>query len=156
MNPSAGEVAHLGADPRCPQSPLTCDCCGVDPVALACEMLILRALEVLGKRLVREAGKKNRWQDRGDTGWYALHTIWPASAKDIDGALRNAWDMVDEVQARWGTRDRYDILLGQKLDTYTRRLVTDQRLPDLGEIRSLLTPARYVAAECHQTEEAHG
>lgn len=128
------------------RTPMACDCCAVDPVALACEMLVLRALEVLGKRLVREAGHKHRWQDRGDAPWYALHTVWETSARDIDGALRGAWEMVDEVQMRWGSRDRYDPLLASKLDRYTRRLVDDRRLPVLDELSELLTPVSYAAA----------
>lgn len=109
-----------------------CSCCGVDPLAVACESIVVRALEVLGKRIVRQ--RRSRWVQLGATPWYEVHTLWSPKETDVNATLEHAWDLVPDLCIRWGHDD--PVGLAQRLDAYTRQLVWDGEMPTLEGVRA--------------------
>ncbi|MGW0681807.1 hypothetical protein ACWD2L_00395 [Streptomyces sp. NPDC002754] len=76
-----------------------------------CEMAVMRALELAGKRLLTAPV---RGQCRNVKPW-ALHTQLRADVKDLDRIMSGAWDTVREL----GAPDQ----VVATLDTYTRGLI---------------------------------
>jgi len=56
-----------------------------DPLVAACDMLVLRALELVGKRIVTRA-RRGRWEQT-NLPWYHAHILWQAAPTHIDAAL---------------------------------------------------------------------
>src|SRR5690606_12554995 len=73
--------------------------------------------------------------------WHRLYLIYEPSARDIDGALRHAWETVDDVQERWA--EKYDPLLSAKLDRYTRKLIDMREEPSLDGVLQAIDSVAY-------------
>lgn len=111
-----------------------CPCCGaysgttlaVQPAILAmCDSLVLKALENVGKRLLRT--DRSRYSRRGDTPMHSIHVLWTPDPAMVCDALKGAWDVVPAVMGnqRWG-----DLTAAQMtgfLDRYTRNLAETGR-----------------------------
>ena len=72
-----------------------CPCCGsVDAEALfaVCDVLVLKALEAMGKWIVR--ADRSRFKMMNGRPYYMAHTLWRAEESMVDKALRGAWDVV--------------------------------------------------------------
>lgn len=57
-----------------------------------CDVLVVKALEVMGKRLVRE--ERARFRVLGARPFYEAHTIWQPTDAMVTKALKSAWDVV--------------------------------------------------------------
>lgn len=118
---------------------MRCHACGqgqpglADPLVAACDMLVLRALEVLGKRIVNRARRGQREQ----TGlpWFQAHVIWQADPGHLDDALADAWDLVPVVVDSHGCCGVTSDELVAVLDRYVRDLVQMKMGHDVVELR---------------------
>lgn len=117
----------------------TCPCCAapLEPMSRAtvlavCDVLVLKALEALGKRIVR--AERARFEMRGLTPWHEVHTLWRVKEPIVEKVLRGAWDAVPPLLAAHdgGALDADEVLA--MLDEYIRDLAitgTKHSLPEL-------------------------
>lgn len=96
-------------------------------LAAACDMAVLRALELVGKRLARES--RPRWgaMNKSGRGWHEAHTIWRPEAHVVDMALAGAWSMLPRLASDHGCCGLADPALAVLLDAYVRELVFSGR-----------------------------
>jgi hypothetical protein len=140
-----------------------CPCCGtvrdvtVDPLVAACDVLVLRALEVVGKRIVRspDVGKDGSpggmyggravRRDEGrfrrtrmlteERAWHEAHLLWRPDRRTLDKALETAWDAVPLLFAEYGCCGATPQQVTMILDRYVRDLVTTQTGHSVDELR---------------------
>lgn len=88
-------------------------------VALAvCDVLVVRALETLGKYLVRS--DRSRFRVLGGRPFHVAHVLWLADDALVSKVLKHTWDIVPFL---WVTFDD-NHKLASVLDTYVRALAT--------------------------------
>lgn len=109
--------------------PSPCPCCGslvlppadrVSTLFAICDVLTLKALEQLGRYLVR--AERSRYHELGARPFTVAHTVWRAPDIMVDKALRNTWDVVPFLVVSHGpqTLDPCDVV--QTLDDYVHDL----------------------------------
>lgn len=135
-----------------------CPCCGAptvqagDPITAAVDVLVLRALELVGKHIVRASdvakgvpgGKSIRAQrgrarhnellDSGHT-WHDAHVLWAPDAATVDKALSTAWDQVPTLLEDHGCCGLTPDTLTAVLDRYVRDLLLTQEPHSVAELR---------------------
>lgn len=94
----------------------------------ACDVLVLRALELLGKRIVRD--DRSRYRRLDGRPWHEAHCLWQPDLAMEDRALRGAWSMVPELLERYPCGDVRPAELVAVLDRYVRELVRSHRAHD--------------------------
>lgn len=124
-----------------------CPCCGAWALpAMAersallgvCDVLVRKALEVVGKRLVRVT--RSRFNQLGDRPWNVAHTLWQADSQMIDKALSGAWEIVPALldshrsEALGVTSEQVTAVL----DEYVRTLIQHGEEHHLSSLRSSL------------------
>lgn len=107
-----------------------CPCCGgytqlalAKPPALlaVCDILVIRALENVGKRIVRvERGRFSQMQGRP---WHMAHTVWGLEDAWLEKAMHGAWDVVPAMLDSHGCCGITPKQVTEMLDAYVRRLV---------------------------------
>lgn len=118
-----------------------CPCCGTiggtalsrAPALLAvCDVLVVRALETIGKRLIR--GERGRFRDLRGRPFHAAHTLWRPDDYIISHSLDGAWDVVPALLNAHGCCDVTSSQMISMLDQYVRDLAitgTPHRLTEL-------------------------
>lgn len=116
-----------------------CPCCGrpataeQDPLVAACDVLVLRALELIGKRVVRF--DRSRFGRLNGRPWHEVHVMWQAEQKAIDLGLAEAWESVAVVLDEHGccgiTVDQLTLIL----DRYVRDLCQTMQGHSTTELR---------------------
>jgi hypothetical protein len=120
-----------------------CPCCGTTvevsalPLVAACDVLILRALERVGNRILRE--DRSRFGRFGDRPRYEAHTAWQADRVMIDKYLDGAWDAVPMVLAEHGCCGATPEQVTAILDRYVRDLVVTMTGHSTVELRYRLS-----------------
>lgn len=121
--------------------PSPCACCGalsLTPTAQSsallavCDVLVVRALEAVGKRIVRV--ERSRFNRLGSQPWHVAHTIWKPDDHTVDKALSGAWDVVPAMLDSHGCCNVTPTLVTGVLDCYVRDLLltgTGHALPEL-------------------------
>lgn len=104
-----------------------------DGLVAACEIAVLRALELAGGRLVPH-------RERGDTPRHQLHTrVHAADEATASKALSDAWEHLPVIAQAFSLPvDRLHILL----DGYVMQLITRGRAHERGLLAELVTVAR--------------
>jgi hypothetical protein len=98
----------------------------------ACDALVLKALESVGKRLVRSDRARHR--ALGARPFHEAHCLWPAPTSLVDKALRSAWDVVPSLCSH-----AHDIPnLTSILDMYVKVVVDSQKPHDCNDLASVL------------------
>lgn len=64
-----------------------------DTLLAVCDVLTVKALETVGKRLVRT--DRSRFRVLGDRPFYEAHTIWQPSDTEVARALKGAWGVAE-------------------------------------------------------------
>ncbi len=94
--------------------PSPCPVCGAMSLApmertttllAVCDVLTLKALEALGKYIVRVEGARYRILKAQELPYTVAHTLWTAPDRMVDKALRGAWDVVPAVVSLHGCCD---------------------------------------------------
>lgn len=121
----------------------TCPCCGTthvsigDPLVAVCDVLVLRALELIGKRVVRF--ERSRYQRMNGRAWHEAHLLWSPDSKAIDQGLAEAWDSVAWLLTEHGccgaTPDQVTLVL----DRYVRDLCAAMQGHSTTELRYRLS-----------------
>lgn len=121
--------------------PSPCPCCGAysllpdqQTVALlaVCDVLVLKALETMGKRIVR--AERSRFRTMGSRPFYLAHTLWQPDDGEVDKALKNAWDVVPAMLDTHEFCQVTPLQVTAMLDSYVHDLVitgTPHSLPEL-------------------------
>lgn len=115
-----------------------CPYCGCnteagDPLVAACDVLVIRALELVGKRLVRL--DRSRYARMGTRPWHEAHVLWQADRALVDKALGDAWTSVPAVVSEHGCCSLTADQLVVVLDRYVRDCVDAMAGHDVGELR---------------------
>ena len=110
--------------------PSPCPVCGAYSLApdaqtstlvAVCDVLVLKALETMGKYIVR--ADRSRFRVLGTRPWYAAHTLWKATDEIVDKALRGAWDVVPALLYQHGCCGVTTLQVVGMLDCYVHDLV---------------------------------
>ena len=117
---------------------VACTCCGhavTDDRGLvgACDVLVLRALELVGKRIVRV--DRSRFKRLGDAPFHRAHLLWQPDAEMLDKALAGAWDHVPQIVEDHARPDVSPVQVRLTLDRYVRDLVQATRGHAVEELR---------------------
>lgn len=122
-------------------TPTPCPCCGAytgatlavsSPLLAVCDVLVIRALEVAGKRIVR--GERSRFRVLGTRPWHVAHTIWRPDQSHVNKSLQNAWDVIPALLDTHGCCGVTSRQITDMLDRYTSDLLltgTPHNLTDL-------------------------
>lgn len=116
-----------------------CACCGHDPggddlgLVAACDVLVLRALELVGKRIVR--ADRSRFKRLDDAPFNLAHLLWQPDPEMLDKALAGAWDYVPQVVQDHARSDVSPRQVTLVLDRYVRDLVQGTRGHAVEELR---------------------
>jgi hypothetical protein len=98
-------------------------------LAAACDMAVLRALELVGRRIGR-SGANSRSRAgalaRSGKGWHEAHTVWRPERSQVDAALHGAWTVLPRMTADHGCCAIVEPDLQVILDGYVRSLVFAQ------------------------------
>lgn len=120
-----------------------CPCCGsitgttlaLDqaPTLLAvCDVLVIKALEVIGKRIVRS--ERARFKMMRGRPWHEAHTQWNPDESMITKSMAGAWDVVPAMIDSHGSCGIESDQIIKALDDYVRDLLitgTPHRLTEL-------------------------
>lgn len=63
-----------------------------DVLVAVADTLVIKALETMGKRLVRV--ERSRYRIIGDAPFHLAHTMWQVDDHEVSRSLRGAWDIV--------------------------------------------------------------
>lgn len=95
----------------------------VDPLVAACDVLVLRALELVGKRIARETRDRHARLRESGRPFHEAHLLWQADETTIDKGLASAWDSCDVILIEHGCCGATPSQVTQILDRYVRDLL---------------------------------
>lgn len=130
MSTDLAELADLPLEAMPKSAPGVCPVCGARSIApegassallAVCDVLVLKALEQLGKRIVRD--ERTRFRLFGTRPWHEAHTIWPATDAYVSKALTRAWDVVPALLDTHGCCGVTSGQVADMLDSYVHDLV---------------------------------
>lgn len=108
----------------------TCPMCGAKSLPVSyqtsallavCDVLVIRALEAVGKRIVRV--DRSRFARLGTKPWHLAHTLWQPDKAMTDKALAGAWDVVPAMLDEHGCCGITSHQVTAMLDSYVRDLL---------------------------------
>lgn len=122
-----------------------CNSCGHTPVAsilAVSDVLVVRALETVGKRIVR--ADRNRFNTLGDRPWHEAHLIWRPDEAMVDKAMKGAWDVLPAMlQNHDGSGVITAMQLQDVIDSYVRLLLFNQTPHHLNSLRVRIESSLY-------------
>lgn len=110
-------------------------------LAAACDMAVLRALELVGKRVARDGRSRFGAMQKSGKDWSEAHTIWRPERHHVEAALSGAWAVLPRVVAEHGCCALVEPGLTSLLDSYVRELLYSQRPHTFEELERRLTDA---------------
>lgn len=119
-----------------------CPVCGSHSTPLAthassllavCDVLVIRALESVGKRIVRV--DRSRFGRLDGRPWHLAHTLWQPDPGMVDKCLASAWDVVPAVLATYGCCGISPAEVVAMLDRYCRDLLLTNTGHSTDELR---------------------
>lgn len=105
--------------------------------------MVLRALELLGKRIVR--ADRSRHGRMNGRPWHEAHILWAPDRQMLDRALASAWDLAPWAVQEHGCCGVTVTELTATLDRYVRDLCRAQQGHTVTDLRYRL--AAYVGVE---------
>lgn len=97
-----------------------------------CDVLVVKALETMGKRIVR--AERSRFRAIGTRPWHEAHTIWPPAEGEVTKALKGAWDVVPAMLDSHGCCGVTSRQVQEMLDGYVHDLAITGQRHTLGEL----------------------
>jgi hypothetical protein len=113
-------------------------------LAAACDIAVIRALELVGKRVARDGRSRYGAMRQSGRPWHEAHTIWRPEPSQVDAALAGAWAVVPRLTSEHGCCSLPDPALHDILDGYTREIVFAGRPHTFEELERRLTEATRV------------
>lgn len=98
-----------------------------------CDVLVLKALEAVGKRLVR--ADRSRFKRIGSRPRHIAHTIWTPDPGMIDKGLVGSWDVIPAMLTAHGCCGVTAEEVQRMIDSYTRDLLITGTVHTLPELR---------------------
>lgn len=86
-----------------------------------CDVLVLKSLELIGKRIVRAS--RDRFRLKGTRPWHIMHTLWQPDDEMVSKSLKGAWDVVPALIDAHGCCGVTAIQVSWMLDSYVHDLV---------------------------------
>lgn len=124
--------------------PRACPVCGAHSLTPAgetsallavCDVLVVKALEKLGRRIVRAAPRSaGRFRVMNGRPWHIAHTIWRPTEPEVKRALQGAWDVVPALLVNHSTQPVTPTQVTAMLDWYTRDLAITGTEHTFGEL----------------------
>lgn len=108
----------------------------MDTLVAMCDVLVIRALELVGKRVVRV--DRSRYNVMGDRPWHEAHTVWRPDPAMVDKALKGVWDVLPALVARHGGGAATAFQVEDRVDAYVRELLASGRRHTCDELRKRL------------------
>lgn len=90
-----------------------------------CDVLVIKALEKLGKYLVRKDG--SRYRERQRIEWHEAHLIWQPTPAVVDRVLSDAWEVVPALVDTYGVSETTSEDVIAMLSAYARGLAISGR-----------------------------
>lgn len=126
------------------QVAVPCKCCGAysgatlassqPPALLAvCDVLVVRALEAVGKRIVRV--ERSRFNRLGTKPWHVAHTVWTPDPEMVNKGLKGSWDVIPAMLDVHGCCGVTSLQVTRMIDAYVRDLLVTGTLHDINELR---------------------
>lgn len=91
----------------------------------AADVLVVRALELVGKRIVRV--ERSRYRSLNGRPFHEAHTLWQPDTEMLNKALAGAWSQVPQVVRDHGHASVDAGQVELALDRYVRDLVRARR-----------------------------
>lgn len=104
----------------------------VSSLLAVCDVLVFKALETLGRRLVRVNRARAYILPKGSL--HRAHIQWTPDDELVTKALKGAWDVVPALLSVYGTTDLAPETVTEMLDSYVHDLAitaTDHTLSEL-------------------------
>lgn len=118
-----------------------------------CDVLVIKALEAMGKFLVRTDRGRYTHMIASDIPMHLAHTIWTASDEIVSKATRGAWDVVPLILDTHGGCCEYDpTQVTNLLDGYVHDLVITGTPHDLDELEYRLRRRLNLPVYNHEQE----
>ena len=106
------------------------------PALLAvCDVLVVKALEKVGKMLARNGGNRGRVRVATTTPFHLVHTVVQPTPRDIDKGLHGAWDVIPAMLANHGCCNVTARQVESMVDSYVRDLLITGQAHHLSELR---------------------
>ena len=96
-------------------------------LSAACDMAVIRALELVGKRVARDGRSRYGAMTKSGKEWHEAHTIWLPEPQMVDAALSGAWAVLPRMMKDHGCCAIVEPELYRLLDAYVREVVFAQR-----------------------------
>jgi hypothetical protein len=90
-------------------------------------MAVLRALELVGKRVARDGRSRYGAMQKSGKTWSEAHTIWRPEPAQVDAALAGAWSVLPRLASSHGCCSLVEPALHAVLDGYVREVVFAQK-----------------------------
>lgn len=106
------------------------------PALLAvCDVLVVKALEKVGKMLARNGGNRGRTKVAATTPFHLMHTVLQPTPRDIDKGLHGAWDVIPAMLDRHGCCGVTSRQVEQMVDSYSRDLLVTGKAHNMADLR---------------------
>lgn len=104
------------------------------PALLAvCDVLVVRALELVGKQIVR--AERPRHRILGTRPWHVAHTLWRPEPIMVERGLRGSWDVIPAMLDHHGCCGVTSRQVQNMLDTYIQDLLVTGTAHNLTDLR---------------------
>jgi hypothetical protein len=104
-------------------------------------MAVMRALELIGKRVARDGRSRFGAMQKSGKGWHEAHTIWRPEQAHVDAALSGAWTVLPRLVAEHGCCAIVEPELTHLLDSYVREVVFSGRVHSFEDLQQRLRDA---------------
>lgn len=112
-----------------------CLCCeehNAQALLAVCDVLVVKALEAMGKWIVRV--DRSRWTAHGTQPFYTAHVRWRPEEEMVTKALRGAWDVVPAMLDSHGCCGVTSAQVTRMLDQYVHDLAITGTPHDLDQL----------------------
>lgn len=123
--------------------PSRCPVCGayslapdasVSSLLAVCDVLVVKALEKVGRYIMRVGGRPRQMHMRG-RAMHTAHTYWPADDETVSKMLRGAWDVVPAMFDAYGCCGVTSLQVQGMLDEYVHDLVITGTEHNVGDLQ---------------------
>lgn len=109
------------------------------PALLAvCDVLVVRALESVGRRIVRAGDRStrgSRFRQMGNRPWHEAHTLWRPTPEMVDKGLFGSWDVIPAMLDNHGCCGITSRQVTDMVDAYVRDLLITSKGHNMGDLR---------------------
>jgi len=99
----------------------------------ACDVMVMRALELIGKRIVRI--DRSRYARLEGRPFHQAYLLWQPDAEQLEKSLAGAWDYLPQIIDDHADSHVTGSQLALLLDRYVRDLIQARRGHDVDELR---------------------